>query len=134
MKLRTIGGLLFTVLWTTGAVLLWFQLHTGDVRVSQLGEYIAGGVAPLALLWFVLAYYQQSEELRVSTEALQKQQEEIREQNKALQSLVLAIQHQVFSMKRKERGENEKDRPEKRRRKGTGDSSTSHYFSDFRRF
>lgn len=53
------------------------------MRPNEWGDFLAGFIAPLALLWLVVGYFQQGEELRLNTEALKAQQEELRQQVEA---------------------------------------------------
>lgn len=49
----------------------WFNI--GKVPIDTLGSFLEGSFAPLAFLWFVLAYYSQQKELAQNTEALKMQ-------------------------------------------------------------
>lgn len=49
----------------------WFNLAT--VPIDTLGGFLEGSFAPLAFLWFVLAYFSQQKELAHNTEALRMQ-------------------------------------------------------------
>jgi len=51
-------------------------------RLDQLGGFLAGVFSPLAILWFVAAYRQQSEELSMQREELKLQREAIEQQTK----------------------------------------------------
>ncbi len=48
--------------------------------LKRTRRFLAGLTAPLALLWLVIGYFQQSRELALNTEALKLQQEELRRQ------------------------------------------------------
>jgi hypothetical protein len=70
-------GVVVTVVWLlvlgmyiSGAV-GWFNL--GKVPIDILGSFLEGSFAPLAFLWFVLAYFSQQKELAQNTEALKMQ-------------------------------------------------------------
>lgn len=70
-------GIFFTVFWLliltmyiSGAV-GWLNL--GNVPIDTLGSFLEGSFAPLAFLWFVLAYFSQQKELAQNTEALKLQ-------------------------------------------------------------
>ena len=49
----------------------WFNI--GKVPIDTLGSFLEGSFAPLAFLWFVLAYFSQQKELAQNTEALHMQ-------------------------------------------------------------
>ena len=51
-----------------------------SLTLNELGDYLAGTFAPLALFWLVIGYFQHGQELRLNTEALKAQQEELRRQ------------------------------------------------------
>jgi len=62
--------LLVLALYISNAV-GWFNL--GKVPIDTLGSFLEGSFAPLAFLWFVLAYYSQQKELAQNTQALHMQ-------------------------------------------------------------
>ena len=51
--------------------------------LNEWGEFAGGYFTPLFLLWLVLGYFQQGDELRLNTDALKAQQEELRQQVEA---------------------------------------------------
>ena len=51
-----------------------------SLTLNELGDFLAGTFAPLALIWLVIGYFQHGQELRLNTEALKAQQEELRRQ------------------------------------------------------
>tara|TARA_R110002072_G_scaffold89232_4_gene199875 strand:- start:1808 stop:2689 length:882 start_codon:yes stop_codon:yes gene_type:complete len=70
-------GIAVTAIWLlvlgmyiSGAV-GWFNI--GNVPIDTLGSFLEGSFAPLAFLWFVLAYFSQQKELAQNTEALKMQ-------------------------------------------------------------
>ena len=71
MNLRppTTVGIALTVLYlfVWGLVLLMIWPGAKNMGLNEWGDFFAGGMAPLALLWLVLGYFQQSEELRQNT-------------------------------------------------------------------
>lgn len=83
--------------------------HMKDLKPNEWGDFFAGFFAPLAFLWLIFGYYQQGEELKQNTEALNLQAEELKnsvEQQKFLvettqEELKLAIE-QMNNQKRKE--------------------------------
>lgn len=61
--------------------LVW--LRWGDAQkmtLNEWGDFLAGGSAPLALLWLVVGYFQQGRELGLNTKALEAQEGELRRQ------------------------------------------------------
>lgn len=70
------------VLWLTRAKL-------PEMGPNEWGDYLAGMFAPLALLWLVLGYMQQGEELKLNTEALRLQAEELRNSVEQQRQLVV---------------------------------------------
>jgi hypothetical protein len=66
----TVGWLLVLAIYISGAV-GWSNLS--KVPIDTLGSFLEGSFAPLAFLWFVLAYYSQQKELAQNTEALKVQ-------------------------------------------------------------
>ncbi len=51
--------------------------NIGDTPVEQLGGFLEGAFAPLAFLWFVLAFFSQQKELSQNTTAIKMQYIEI---------------------------------------------------------
>jgi hypothetical protein len=49
------------------------------MELNALGDFMAGTFAPLALLWLVIGYFQQGDELRQNSRALLLQAEELRQ-------------------------------------------------------
>lgn len=88
---RTQAGLAFTVAWGIGAVVLLLQTAGPDLRINEVGDYVAGAVAPLAFFWFILACYQQSAEIKANTAALQTQRGELERQVQAMSDQTLAL-------------------------------------------
>lgn len=82
MKKLTRVGLFISSGWSfifLGIVLLKSACRA-EMGLNEWGDFIAGASAPLALLWLVIGYFQQGEELRLNTKALMTQQEELRRQ------------------------------------------------------
>lgn len=58
-----------------------------ELEPNALGDFIAGILGPVGILWLILGFWQQGDELRSSVRALELQSEELRnsvEQQKAL--------------------------------------------------
>lgn len=73
-----------------GATIIWigiigwvaYSKRAGfaTMELNTLGDFLAGTVSPLALIWLVAGYLQQGKELNLNTQALKEQQEELRQQ------------------------------------------------------
>lgn len=64
----------------TFSYFIWITITVGSeyylvptLKLNELGDFLAGVFGPVAFLWLVLGYMQQGEELRSSSNALQKQ-------------------------------------------------------------
>lgn len=73
-------GLALTGLYLAGLVLyLWLQgQNPADLKLNELGDFVGGVSSPLAFLWLVLGFFQQSREIRLSSKALHLQAKEMR--------------------------------------------------------
>lgn len=49
------------------------------LKLNEIGDFLAGVFAPLALLWLIIGYFQQGDELRQNSQALLLQAEELRQ-------------------------------------------------------
>lgn len=54
----------------------WSDLQ--DLKLNELGDFLAGAFGPLAILWLVLGFFQQGIELRQNSVALHLQAEELK--------------------------------------------------------
>ena len=52
--------------------------NPADLRLNELGDFLGGVASPLAFLWLVLGFFQQSREIRLSSRALHLQASEMR--------------------------------------------------------
>ncbi|MGB3797263.1 MAG: hypothetical protein WA957_13285 [Alteraurantiacibacter sp.] len=52
--------------------------NPADLRLNELGDFLGGVSSPLAFLWLVLGFFQQSREIRLSNKALHLQAREMR--------------------------------------------------------
>ena len=79
MKFLTKLGLWITVVWIIAVGIIIFANYctAQKMELNQWGDFLAGIAAPLALLWLVIGYFQQGEELRLNTRALELQKKEI---------------------------------------------------------
>lgn len=71
--LGTVGYLLIIVLAVAFKV-EDFQ----ELKLNELGDFLAGVFGPVAFLWLVLGFLQQGRELKLSTDALRLQADELR--------------------------------------------------------
>ncbi len=73
-------GLGLSVVYVAGvAVYLIVQgQNPADLRLNELGDFMGGLSSPLAFLWLVLGFFQQSREIRLSNKALHLQAQEMR--------------------------------------------------------
>jgi hypothetical protein len=82
IKARTMIGGVITAIWLAGLGYIFNE--KGGVEalfklpLNEIGDFLAGAFAPLAFIWFVIAYAQQGEELRQNTAALSAQYEEMK--------------------------------------------------------
>ena len=73
-------GLVLTALYLAGLVIyLAVQgQNPADLRLNELGDFLGGVSSPLAFLWLVLGFFQQSREIRLSSKALHLQAAEMK--------------------------------------------------------
>lgn len=86
MKLRTIIGVGITLVLVSSAIYASYTSCSGflSLKLNEQGDFLAGYIAPLALVWLVVGYLQQGEELEENTKALVSQKMEFEEQNKSI--------------------------------------------------
>lgn len=95
-KLTWIGVAITAVYLMAVALLGWGRWDQfSEMKPNEVGDFLAGVVGPLALLWLILGYFQQGEELKQSTEALRLQAEELRSSVEQQQALVEVTKLQV---------------------------------------
>ncbi len=72
-------GLGLSVLYVAGVALyLVIQgQNPADLALNELGDFVGGVSSPLAFLWLVLGFFQQSREIRLSSRALNLQAREM---------------------------------------------------------
>lgn len=105
-KWVTIGYLALIVIY---AFAMWPDIIA--LKANEFGDLLAGVFAPLALAWLVLGFFQQGQELRASTTALQMQAEELRASVEQQQRMVEITQQQLeYERTRAEAAEAEADR------------------------
>ncbi len=97
MKKTKLLGIVTSFVWiTVFVVLIFFKRDTvGDLTLNEWGDLFSGFAAPLALVWLIIGYIQQGEELRLNTHALEAQQEEFRLNTEALKAQQEELKNQV---------------------------------------
>jgi len=61
---------------------LTFTQISALLQLNELGDFLAGWLAPLAFVWLILGFFQQSEEMRLNSDALLIDAEELNQSNK----------------------------------------------------
>ena len=97
MKKLTIMGFALTGLWVVAFALVLRMNWTdaAEMGLNEWGDFLAGFMAPLALMWIVIGYFLQGKELRINTEALKAQQDELRNQVKETALLAKSAERQA---------------------------------------
>ena len=96
-KKLTWVGIGITAAYLIAAALLgWGEWDKfSEMEPNEVGDFLAGVVGPLALLWLILGFFQQGEELRLSTEALREQARELSQSVQHQKVLAEATKRQV---------------------------------------
>ncbi|MBO9680943.1 MAG: hypothetical protein J7556_22175 [Acidovorax sp.] len=96
---RVRGGLAFSALYLLGVAVLMYSRwdKVVSLELNALGDFFAGAFGPLALLWLVLGYFQQGEELKQNTEALQLQAQELANSVREQRELVNLTNQQLLA-------------------------------------
>ena len=68
------------------------------LSLNELGDLLAGTVAPVAIFWFIVGYFQQGKELKQNTEALKIQAAELKNQVEETKALVEQTSYQAKIM------------------------------------
>lgn len=105
-------GIAITAAYLVAAALLgWGEWDKfSEMKPNEVGDFLAGVVGPLALLWLILGYFQQGEELKQSTEALRLQAEELRNSVAQQQAMVEVTKQQAEAQLEAFRREKEEQR------------------------
>lgn len=70
------------------------------LTLNEMGDFFAGAVGPLALIWLVFGYKQQGEELRLSTKALELQAQELKNSVDQQTKMVIAQEESLRNYER----------------------------------
>lgn len=98
MHSRTIFGIVASLAYVGGVA--WLRLPFSidtlrNVPINELGDALAGLVGPVALLWLVIGYFQQGEELKQNGEALKMQADELKNAVEQYQLMAEAAREQT---------------------------------------
>ncbi len=115
-KKLTLIGIAITLVYLLAAVLLgWGQWDKfSNMKPNEVGDFLAGIVGPLALLWLILGYFQQGEELRNSANALNLQAQELRNSVEQQSRLVATAENQLAVEREARAQESERHRRDRR--------------------
>ncbi len=91
-------GLACSAIWFAGVSYLVMTDWCNEKSLNEWGDFVAGFVGPLALLWLVLGYFQQQKEIRQNTEALHLQREEMRKAAEEQKNLVRSSDAQLNTL------------------------------------
>jgi hypothetical protein len=76
-------------------VLLWSRLSTfNELKLNEVGDFLAGIFGPLTVFWLVLGFFQQGVELRLNTRALELQATELQNSVEQQRELVAVANKQ----------------------------------------
>ena len=69
MKIKFIIGVLLTLMWLIFASVLFFSKSSiAEISLSEFGNFLAGFISPVAVIWLVYGYIQQGYELSTQKE------------------------------------------------------------------
>jgi hypothetical protein len=66
-----------------------------ELKLNELGDFLAGAFGPIAFLWLILGFSQQGRELKLSSDALQLQAAELKNSVEQKKELVSVSREQV---------------------------------------
>jgi hypothetical protein len=96
-RLLSVIGMTLTLAWL--AVIAWvFRGRLGEIgqlQPNEVGDFLAGSLGPLGILWLILGFFQQGQELRENTRALDLQATELRNSTQEQRELLRATRAQV---------------------------------------
>ena len=86
---------LLTLAWGATVYLTVKSLGTAGMKLADWATFVAGITSPLAILWLVLGFYQQGEELKQNTKALHAQEIQLQKQAEETNALVRTMAAEV---------------------------------------
>ncbi len=96
-RLLSAVGILCTIGWL--GVIAWFfggrLSEIAQLNPNEVGDFLAGSLGPLGILWLILGFFQQGQELRDNTRALDLQATELRNSAREQRELLRATRAQV---------------------------------------
>ncbi len=90
-------GILCTLAWL-GVIAWFFNGRISEIwhlKPNEAGDFLAGSLGPLGILWLILGFFQQGQELRGNTRALDLQATELHNSTKEQRELLRATRAQV---------------------------------------
>lgn len=96
-KRLTWCGLVISLLYIAAIVILvWGRLPSLKfMTLNEIGDFFAGVFGPLTILWLILGYLQQGQELKVSSDALLLQARELNNSVRQQEELVAVSRQQL---------------------------------------
>lgn len=78
---KTIAATVVTVVWIVlGVLVVALKFESAKAMpLNEIGDFLAGLFSPVAFLWLVVGYFQQGEELKLNTRALELQVNELKQ-------------------------------------------------------
>lgn len=73
---RTVVGVLLTFVYLCLAAYLSRGMWSSLTQLNEVGDFLAGIVGPIALLWLILSYLQQGSELRAQADEIKRSVQE----------------------------------------------------------
>jgi hypothetical protein len=100
-KYKFIGGIA-TLVWIIFLLAIFIPDYENfnNLELNEKGDFLAGAFAPIAFLWLVIGYLQQSQELRQNTTALTMQLVELKQQVENTKELASHAGEQANEAKR----------------------------------
>lgn len=91
-------GVVLTIAW------FWFAAHyasikidaVADLKLNLLGDFIAGFIAPVTVIWLVLGYFLQIKELQNTVRELQQSVDAQNRQAQSVEANTAHVQRDVF--------------------------------------
>ena len=94
--MRTIIASLLSLIWISLNILAVYA-KADDLKAMALndwGSFLSGSISGLALIWIIIVYFQQNEDLKINNETLRAQKEELANQVKETRRLATNAEKQ----------------------------------------